>query len=140
MAKPIALTDPVPEATLLETVPVATPKLHSTHLKVTLSTPEFACQCPITGGNDFGTITITYIPCEKLLELAACWKYLEAYKAVPLFHEHVAQQILDDVVEAVDPLAAEVTTNFPPSALCQAPIRVITVATWSGKNLTSVGG
>ena len=120
---------------LLETVDTVPQEWEGVALNVTLTTPEFACRCPLTGGNDYGTVTIKYVARGKLLELAACWEYLQKYKPEALFHEHIAQRIADDVIRAIDPYMIEVTSNFPPSALCQAPIRVVTTA--AGHHATS---
>ena len=35
---------------------------------VTLECPEFTCICPITGQPDFATITIRYIPDQRIVE------------------------------------------------------------------------
>ncbi len=79
---------------------------------VTLVCPEFTCVCPLTGQPDFGTITIHYIPDQRILESKSLKLYLWSYRNEGTFHEHVTNRILDDVVKALDPIFCKVTGNF----------------------------
>lgn len=93
----------------LETFPNQHPGRRYT---VTLVCPEFTCVCPITGQPDFATITIRYIPDQRILESKSLKLYLWSYRQEGAFHEHVTNQILDDLVEALDPLTCHVTGAF----------------------------
>jgi len=79
---------------------------------VTMACPEFTCVCPLTGQPDFGTITIHYIPDQKILESKSLKLYLWSYRQEGTFHEHVTNRILDDVVRALDPWYCKVTGDF----------------------------
>ena len=79
---------------------------------VTLTCPEFTCICPVTGQPDFATITIRYIPDQRILESKSLKLYLWSYRQEGTFHEHVTNQILDDLVEALDPLYCHVIGAF----------------------------
>jgi len=79
---------------------------------VTLVCPEFTCVCPLTGQPDFGTITIHYIPGQKILESKSLKLYLWSYRNEGTFHEHVTNQILDDLVKVLDPVYCQVTGAF----------------------------
>jgi 7-cyano-7-deazaguanine reductase len=79
---------------------------------VTLVCPEFTCVCPITGQPDFATITIRYIPDQRIVESKSLKLYLWSYRDEGAFHEHVTNQILDDLVEATDPLYCHVSGAF----------------------------
>lgn len=79
---------------------------------VTLKTDEFTCVCPMTGQPDFATITIRYIPDQRIVESKSLKLYLWSYRNEGVFHEHVTNVILDDLVEALDPLRCEVTGEF----------------------------
>jgi 7-cyano-7-deazaguanine reductase len=79
---------------------------------VTFDCPEFTCVCPMTGQPDFATVTIKYIPDEKILESKSLKLYLWSYRNEGTFHEHVANVILDDLVEALQPRWCEVTAEF----------------------------
>ncbi len=93
----------------LEAFPNRTPGRRYT---VTLTCPEFTCVCPLTGQPDFGTITIHYVPDRKILESKSLKLYLWSYRQEGVFHEHVTNRILDDVVKALDPWHCKVTGAF----------------------------
>lgn len=93
----------------LETFPNRHPGRRYT---VTLVCPEFTCVCPLTGQPDFGTITIHYIPDNRILESKSLKLYLWSYREEGAFHEHVTNRILDDVVKALEPLSCKVTGAF----------------------------
>src|SRR5574341_1820700 len=76
---------------------------------VTLATDEFTCVCPATSQPDFATLTIQYIPDQKILESKSLKLYLWSYRNEGVFHEHVTNQILDDLVAALDPHWCKVT-------------------------------
>jgi len=65
--------------------------------------PEFTSVCPKTGQPDFGTLTITYVPGEKCVELKSLKLYLQQYRNEGIFYEHVTNRILDDLVAVVEP-------------------------------------
>lgn len=79
---------------------------------VTLTTDEFTCVCPATGQPDFATLTIHYIPDKKVVESKSLKLYLWSYRDEGVFHEHVVNTILDDLVKAIDPHWIEVTGAF----------------------------
>ncbi len=79
---------------------------------VTLVADEFTCMCPVTGQPDFATITIKYIPDKKVVESKSLKLYLWSYRNEGVFHEHVTNTILDDLVRVLDPHWIEVTGAF----------------------------
>ncbi len=81
-------------------------------ITITIEQPEFTSVCPMTGLPDFGCITIKYIPNIKIIELKSLKYYLLQYRNVGTFYEHLANQILDDLVAALDPKWMEVTGSF----------------------------
>jgi len=70
---------------------------------VRLESDEFTCVCPATEQPDFATITVEYIPNEKILESKSFKLYLWSYRNEGVFHEHVTNTILDDLVVALEP-------------------------------------
>jgi len=70
---------------------------------VDLSTEEFTCICPKTGLPDFARIQLTYTPDKTCIELKSFKYYLIFYRNVGIFHEHLANKILDDIVQACKP-------------------------------------
>ncbi|MFN8560224.1 MAG: preQ(1) synthase [Anaerolineae bacterium] len=93
----------------LETFPNTHPGRRYT---VKLDCPEFTCVCPMTGQPDFATITIRYIPDQKIVESKSLKLYLWSYRNEGVFHEHVTNQILDDLVAALEPHFCEVIGAF----------------------------
>jgi 7-cyano-7-deazaguanine reductase len=76
--------------------------------------PEFTSVCPRTGQPDFGTITITYCPDKLCVELKSLKFYLQAYRNVGIFYEHVTNRILDDLVAVLRPRWMKVVADFRP--------------------------
>ncbi|HLV99879.1 MAG TPA: preQ(1) synthase [Ktedonobacterales bacterium] len=93
----------------LETFPNQHPGRRYT---VTLVCPEFTCVCPMTGQPDFATITIQYIPDQRIVESKSLKLYLWSYREEGVFHEAVTNQILDDLVAALQPISCHVNGAF----------------------------
>ena len=81
---------------------------------ITIAQPEFTSVCPISGLPDFGTVTVCYLPKDKIVELKSLKYYLLQYRNVGIFYEHVVNHILDDLVQVLDPKALEVVGVFTP--------------------------
>ena len=79
---------------------------------IRLQSSEFTCICPATGQPDFARITVEYIPSQRILESKSFKLYLWSYRDEGVFHEHVTNQILDDLVEALEPHWCLVTGDF----------------------------
>jgi 7-cyano-7-deazaguanine reductase len=80
--------------------------------EVRCDTPELTCLCPMTGQPDFATVTITYVPDEKLVELKSLKLYLWSYRDDGAFHEDITNRILDDLVAAIAPRRMTVHTDW----------------------------
>jgi 7-cyano-7-deazaguanine reductase len=78
--------------------------------EVRCETPELTCVCPITGQPDFATVTITYTPGDKIVELKSLKLYLWSYRDEGAFHEDITNRILDDLVAAIAPKRMTVET------------------------------
>lgn len=79
---------------------------------IQMDVPEFTCICPKTGLPDFATITIEYEPAKFCLELKSFKMYINEYRNVGIFHEHVVNRILDDLVAACKPRYMSVDGEF----------------------------
>ena len=79
---------------------------------VTLRTEEFTCVCPATGQPDFAQLEIQYVPGKKILESKSLKLYLWSFRNQGVFHEHVTNRILDDLVKALEPRWCKVTAHF----------------------------
>ena len=74
--------------------------------------PEFTSVCPKTGLPDFGEIRITYVPGERCIELKSLKYYLIEYRNRGIFYENATNQILDDLVAALEPRRMTVVGDF----------------------------
>lgn len=85
---------------------------HGSDMEVTLHCTEFTCVCPLTGQPDFAEIEITYVPDKFIVESKSMKLYLETYRNVGIFHEHLAVDIGKDFVKFIKPKKVEVTVRF----------------------------
>ena len=81
---------------------------------IELEIPEFTCICPKTGLPDFAIIYLTYSPNEACLELKSLKQYILKYRDLGIFHEHLVNRILDDVVKACNPRWVEIEAEMNP--------------------------
>lgn len=79
---------------------------------VTLTTHEFSCLCPATGQPDFARITIRYIPAATIVESKSLKMYFWSFRNEGVFHEHVSNVILDDLIQVLSPKWCEVVGDF----------------------------
>ena len=101
----------VPLAEQLETFPNPCPGRDYT---IEIVCPEFTSLCPKTGQPDFGTITFTYTPAQKCVELKSLKLYLQRYRNQGAFYETVINRLLDDFVAATQPRSCQVVGAFTP--------------------------
>lgn len=74
--------------------------------------PEFTAICPFSDFPDFGTIRLRYVPDRLCVELKSLKMYINSFRDVKIFHEHVVNLILEDFVAACDPLRAEIVGDY----------------------------
>ncbi len=80
--------------------------------RIEIVSPEFTSVCPKTGQPDFGTMTITYTPDQKCVELKSLKFYLQSYRNEGIFYENVTNTILDDLVAVLEPRWMKVQADF----------------------------
>lgn len=97
------------DSSLLQTIDYEFPKKP---IEVTITTNEFTCVCPWSGLPDFATITVKYLPNKKCIELKSLKYYLQSYRNVGIVHESVANRILQDLVECVNPRKMLIEAEF----------------------------
>ncbi len=73
---------------------------------------EFTSLCPKTGQPDFATITLTYVPAEKCIELKSLKMYLQSFRNEGVFYEAAVNRILDDFVAVCEPAWARIEGKF----------------------------
>lgn len=81
-------------------------------IKVSFEIPEFTAICPFSDFPDFATIRLEYVPRELCVELKSLKLYINSFRNVKIFHEHVINVILEDFVRACDPLNVEIEGDF----------------------------
>jgi 7-cyano-7-deazaguanine reductase len=74
--------------------------------------PELTCLCPLSGFPDFATIYIEYQPDKYCVELKSLKLYFNSYRDKSIFHEELANKILDDLVELLQPKYMQVLADF----------------------------
>ena len=104
--------------------------------EIKIVAPEFTAVCPRTGQPDFATLTLIYVPDDLCLELKSYKLYLQSYRNKGIFHEHVTNAILVDLVTSCSPrrmtligefnarggISTTVTATYP-SPRTKAPVR-----------------
>jgi 7-cyano-7-deazaguanine reductase len=81
-------------------------------IRINFEIPEFTAICPFSDFPDFAIIRIEYIPNERCIELKSLKLYINSFRNVKIFHEHVINIILEDFVAACDPLSVEIEGDF----------------------------
>lgn len=79
---------------------------------VTFTAPEFTTLCPKTSQPDFATLTVRYIPGEKLVESKSLKLYLFGFRNHGDFHEDVINVIYNDLFKLLKPKYMEVYGKF----------------------------
>jgi 7-cyano-7-deazaguanine reductase len=87
---------------------------HDRDYTVRIVCPEFTSVCPKTGQPDFGTMTITYVPEAKCVELKSLKLYLQQYRNQGIFYESVTNRVLDDLVAVLHPRQMTLEAAFTP--------------------------
>ena len=89
---------------------VSQPGLHRSRSSARSSPPYV----PKTGQPDFGTLTITYIPDARCVELKSLKIYLQQYRNEGIFYENATNRILDDLVAVLHPRQMTLQAAFTP--------------------------
>ena len=74
--------------------------------------PEFTAICPFSDFPDFAVIRLKYVPNERCIELKSLKLYINSFRDVKVFHEHVINILMDDFVKTCDPLKVEIEGDF----------------------------
>lgn len=81
-------------------------------ISINFEIPEFTAICPFSDFPDFATIRLEYVPNERCVELKSLKLYINSFRDVKIFHEHVINVILEDFVSACDPLSVAIEGDF----------------------------
>ena len=74
--------------------------------------PEFTAICPFSDFPDFATLRLRYVPHERCIELKSLKLYINSFRHLKIFHEHVINVIIEDFAAACDPLRVELEGDF----------------------------
>ena len=74
--------------------------------------PEFTAICPFSDFPDFAIIKLKYVPNERCIELKSLKLYINSFRNIKVFHEHVINMIMEDFVKACDPLKVKIEGDF----------------------------
>src|SRR5246127_1290408 len=105
---------PVPEAPSGDQLETFANQYPGREFTIEIVCPEFTSLCPKTGQPDFGTITFTYTPAERCVELKSLKLYLQRYRDRGVFYENVVNRLLDDFVAVCRPRRCQVVGAFTP--------------------------
>lgn len=81
---------------------------------INLEIPEFTCICPKTGLPDFAIIKIQYTPDRFCIELKSLKYYINFYRNIGIFHEHLINKITEDLIKACKPRWMRIEGEFNP--------------------------
>src|SRR4029450_13885232 len=93
----------------LETFPNPRPERD---YEIAIQCPEFTSLRPKPRLPDFGEIRISYVPDTKCVELKSLKYYIIEFRNRGIFYEHVTNEILDDLVAALEPRRVTVVGDF----------------------------
>lgn len=113
----------MPKASLLESFPNPYP---GRDYEIEVVCPEFTSLCPVGGiesdaaelealqggAPDFGTITVTYVPNRRCVELKSLKLYFWSFRNDGIFYERAVNTILDDLAKVVRPRSMSVVGAF----------------------------
>lgn len=81
-------------------------------IEIDFTIPEFTAICPFSDFPDFATLHLSYVPNRRCIELKSLKLYINSFREVKIFHEHVVNVIRDDFVAACDPLEFHLEGDF----------------------------
>ena len=96
--------------------------------------PEFTSVCPKTGQPDFGTLTLTYVPDQKCVELKSLKLYLQQFRNQGIFYENATNRILDDLVAVLHPRRITLEASFTPRGGITTTVTATLVAEATGNS------
>jgi len=108
----LVIEETPPEALNLAPLDTFAYQYKGKEIRIDFTCPEFTAICPFSDFPDFATIKIEYAPNELCIELKSLKLYINSFREVKMFHEHVINRILDDFVKACDPLTVDIEGDF----------------------------
>jgi 7-cyano-7-deazaguanine reductase len=81
-------------------------------IEINFTSSEFTAICPFSDFPDFATLHLRYVPNRRCIELKSLKLYINSFREVKIFHEHVVNKIMEDFVKACDPLEFHIEGDF----------------------------
>jgi 7-cyano-7-deazaguanine reductase len=81
-------------------------------IEINFTSSEFTAICPFSDFPDFATLNLRYVPNRRCIELKSLKLYINSFRDVKIFHEHVVNKILEDFVAACDPVEFHIEGEF----------------------------
>lgn len=97
------------DPSLLDTFPYEFPEKR---VDLLIETDEFSAVCPFSGLPDFGIVRVKYVPNKVCIELRSFKYYLLSYRNVGIYYEHAVNRILEDLVNACEPLEMTIELEY----------------------------
>lgn len=95
------------DVAVLETFPYEGPAQ-----QIVTTTDEFSAVCPYSGLPDFATLTVTYTPGKRCIELKSLKYYVTSYRNVGIYQEHATAKIAEDLFATLHPATLTVETIY----------------------------
>ena len=90
------------------------PNEHQKRYIINIELPEFMCRCPRSGYPDFATISLSYVPSDRVIELKAIKLYINSFIDRHISHENTANEIYDTLYGQLEPKWMKLTADFNP--------------------------
>jgi len=100
------------------------PNQHEKNYTINIDLPEFMCLCPRSGYPDFATISIEYVPSEKVVELKAIKLYINSFMYRHISHENSANEIYDTLMTNLKPRKMKLTADYNPRGNVHTVIKI----------------
>ncbi len=98
------------------------PSQYPEDYEIVITVPEFTSLCPKTSLPDFATLTVSYAPDRRCVELKSLKLYLHAFRNVGIFNENVVNRVLEDLVAVLKPRRLSVRGVFTPRGGIQTTV------------------
>ncbi|MGE5346808.1 MAG: preQ(1) synthase [Acidithiobacillales bacterium] len=98
------------------------PSQYPDDYEIVITIPEFTAICPRTGLPDFATLTVSYVPDRRCVELKSLKEYVVGYRGLGIFNENVVNRVLVDLVAATRPRRMTVRGVFAPRGGIQTTV------------------
>ena len=90
------------------------PNQNEKNYTINIDLPEFMCLCPRSGYPDFATISIEYVPSDKVVELKAIKLYINSFMYRHISHENSANEIYDLLNKNLKPKQMKIIADYNP--------------------------